>query len=88
LFYTDLEEKEEREKITNDSLTLKSLIDQKLEEAKGAVAREAEKAEKMEASLTFSTEKCQTLTSLNEHLQQQITLVFFYFFSTEIDIKL
>jgi pantothenate kinase len=46
-----------------------------MEDAKVAVAREAEKATRMEASLTLNEEKCQTLTSLNEHLQQQITLV-------------
>jgi alpha-N-acetylglucosamine transferase len=73
----DLEEKEEREKITEDAITLKSLIGEKMENAKAAVAKEAEKAARMEASLALNEEKCQTLTSLNEHLQQQITLVTF-----------
>jgi hypothetical protein len=48
-----------------------------MENAKAAVAKEAEKAARMEASLALNEEKCQTLTSLNEHLQQQITLVIF-----------
>jgi hypothetical protein len=72
---TDQEEKAEREQITEDSITLKSLIGEKMEDAKAAVAKEAEKAARMEASLALNEEKCQTLTSLNEHLQQQITLV-------------
>jgi hypothetical protein len=74
----DLEEKAEREKITEDAITLKSLIGEKMENAKAAVAKEAEKAGRMEASLALNEEKCQTLTSLNEHLQQQITLVIFF----------
>lgn len=49
-----------------------------MEDAKVAVAREAEKAAKFEASLTLNEEKCQTLSSLNEHLQQQMTLVFIW----------